>query len=101
MGSMNSNNWLSFPLSPSQAAAQSHHFSVGLVNDSLDTSFQNPGNIIHYIPSILIPLFILFAFYTGICIFRDETNYRISVGCFQILRLNHICFLFFDVQSGV
>ncbi|XP_031101257.1 AP2-like ethylene-responsive transcription factor PLT1 [Ipomoea triloba] len=42
MGSMNSNNWLSFPLSPSQAAAQSHHFSVGLVNDSLDTSFQNP-----------------------------------------------------------
>ncbi|XP_052208594.1 AP2-like ethylene-responsive transcription factor PLT2 isoform X2 [Diospyros lotus] len=49
MGSMNSNNWLSFPLSPNQsslppslhASHQSHHFSLGLVNDNIDNAFQN------------------------------------------------------------
>ncbi|KAL9679451.1 hypothetical protein QQ045_017313 [Rhodiola kirilowii] len=44
---MNSNNWLSFPLSPSHPAMSSHtsqeghHFSLGMINDNLDTSFQN------------------------------------------------------------
>ncbi|XP_028779992.1 AP2-like ethylene-responsive transcription factor PLT1 isoform X1 [Neltuma alba] len=48
MGSMNSNNWLSFPLSPTQSslppqlqATQSHQFSLGLVNDSMENPFQN------------------------------------------------------------
>ncbi|KAH7543573.1 hypothetical protein FEM48_Zijuj02G0198200 [Ziziphus jujuba var. spinosa] len=47
MGSMNSNNWLSFPLSPTHASlpshlhtSQSHQFSLGLVNDSMDIPFQ-------------------------------------------------------------
>ncbi|KAL5566603.1 hypothetical protein UlMin_029767 [Ulmus minor] len=48
MGSNNSNNWLSFPLSPTHPSlpshlhtSQSHQFSLGLVNDSLDIPFQN------------------------------------------------------------
>ncbi|CAI9768639.1 unnamed protein product [Fraxinus pennsylvanica] len=43
---MNSNNWLSFPLSPTQSslpphlqAAQSNQFSLGLVNDNIDSPF--------------------------------------------------------------
>lgn len=48
---MNSNNWLSFPLSPSHPAHmssqtsqdQGHHFSLGLINDNLDNSFQTQG----------------------------------------------------------
>ncbi|KAK4407384.1 AP2-like ethylene-responsive transcription factor PLT2 [Sesamum angolense] len=45
---MNSNNWLSFPLSPTHPSLpphlqtpQSHHFSLGLVNDNIETPFQN------------------------------------------------------------
>ncbi|MED6169899.1 hypothetical protein PIB30_025465 [Stylosanthes scabra] len=43
MGSMNSNNWLSFPLSPTHSSLPPHHqFSLGtLVNDNIDNSFQN------------------------------------------------------------
>ncbi|GMP88146.1 hypothetical protein CsSME_00040228 [Camellia sinensis var. sinensis] len=48
MGSMNSNNWLSFPLSPTHPSlpanlhnSQSHHFSLGLVNENIDNPFQN------------------------------------------------------------
>ncbi|KAK3001595.1 hypothetical protein RJ639_021601 [Escallonia herrerae] len=44
---MNSNNWLSFPLSPTHASlqphlhtAQSHHFSLGLVSDNIGSPFQ-------------------------------------------------------------
>lgn len=58
MGSMNSNNWLSFPLSPTQSslppqlqATQSHQFSLGLVNDSMENTFQNHG-----IPLLFSPL---------------------------------------------
>ncbi|XP_059669630.1 AP2-like ethylene-responsive transcription factor PLT2 [Cornus florida] len=47
MGSMNSNNWLSFPLSPTHSSlpphlhtSQSHHFSLGLVSDNIDNPFQ-------------------------------------------------------------
>ncbi|KAJ4845759.1 AP2-like ethylene-responsive transcription factor plt2 [Turnera subulata] len=49
MGSMNSNNWLSFPLSPTHsalpthlhtAAAHAHQFSLGLVSDNIDNPFQ-------------------------------------------------------------
>ncbi|CAI9774488.1 unnamed protein product [Fraxinus pennsylvanica] len=50
MGSMNSNNWLSFPLSPSHSsipahlqAAQSHQFSLGLVNENIHTPFPAQG----------------------------------------------------------
>ncbi|MCD7470068.1 AP2-like ethylene-responsive transcription factor plt2 [Datura stramonium] len=45
---MNSNNWLSFPLSPTHSSlpphlqtTQSHHFSLGLVNETIDNPFQN------------------------------------------------------------
>uniref|UniRef100_A0A7N2QX13 AP2/ERF domain-containing protein n=1 Tax=Quercus lobata TaxID=97700 RepID=A0A7N2QX13_QUELO len=45
---MNSNNWLSFPLSPTHSSlpahlqtSQSHHFSLGLVNDTMDNPFQS------------------------------------------------------------
>ncbi|XP_076926791.1 AP2-like ethylene-responsive transcription factor PLT2 [Bidens hawaiensis] len=45
---MNSNNWLSFPLSPTHSSlpphlhtAQSHSFSLGLVHDNIDTPFPN------------------------------------------------------------
>uniref|UniRef100_A0A2N9J407 AP2/ERF domain-containing protein n=1 Tax=Fagus sylvatica TaxID=28930 RepID=A0A2N9J407_FAGSY len=45
---MNSNNWLSFPLSPTHSSlpahlqtSQSHHFSLGLVNDNMDNPFQS------------------------------------------------------------
>ncbi|KAM5582614.1 AP2-like ethylene-responsive transcription factor PLT2 [Rosa sericea] len=48
MGSMNSNNWLSFPLSPTHSSlpsqlhpSHSHQFSLGLVSDSMDNPFQN------------------------------------------------------------
>lgn len=51
---MNSNNWLSFPLSPThhssipphlQTTHESHHFSLGtLVNDTMENPFQNHGN---------------------------------------------------------
>ncbi|KAK9027314.1 hypothetical protein V6N11_067152 [Hibiscus sabdariffa] len=44
---MNSNNWLSFPLSPTDSSlpqqlhsSQSHHFNLGLVNDSMENPFQ-------------------------------------------------------------
>ncbi|CAN0902085.1 AP2-like ethylene-responsive transcription factor PLT2 [Linum grandiflorum] len=47
---MNSNNWLSFPLSPTHDSTNlntSHHshqhFSLGLVNDSIDNPFQHQG----------------------------------------------------------
>ncbi|GLT82209.1 hypothetical protein SLE2022_006140 [Rubroshorea leprosula] len=47
MGSMNSNNWLSFPLSPTHPSlpthmhsSQSHQFNLGLVNDSMEHPFQ-------------------------------------------------------------
>ncbi|KAM3693268.1 hypothetical protein ACJW30_08G153400 [Castanea mollissima] len=45
---MNSNNWLSFPLSPTHSSlpahlqtSQSHHFSLGLGNDTMDNPFQS------------------------------------------------------------
>ncbi|KAK4492406.1 hypothetical protein RD792_003211 [Penstemon davidsonii] len=41
---MNSNNWLSFPLSPTHPSLpqdQSHHFTLGLVNENIETPFQN------------------------------------------------------------
>ncbi|XP_009619388.1 AP2-like ethylene-responsive transcription factor PLT2 [Nicotiana tomentosiformis] len=45
---MNSNNWLSFPLSPTHSSlpphlqtTQSHHFTLGLVNETIDNPFQN------------------------------------------------------------
>ncbi|GAA0140234.1 DNA-binding transcription factor [Lithospermum erythrorhizon] len=48
---MNTNNWLSFPVSPTQESSipshlqhpdQSHYFSLGLVNDNIDNNpFQN------------------------------------------------------------
>ncbi|KAJ7947529.1 AP2-like ethylene-responsive transcription factor [Quillaja saponaria] len=48
MGSMNSNNWLSFPLSPTHSSqpaylqtTQSHQFSLGVVNDGMEIPFQN------------------------------------------------------------
>nr|CAN74963.1 hypothetical protein VITISV_011083 [Vitis vinifera] len=48
MGSMNSNNWLSFPLSPTHSslplnlhASQAQQFSLGLVNDNMESPFQN------------------------------------------------------------
>ncbi|KAH9741181.1 AP2-like ethylene-responsive transcription factor PLT2 [Citrus sinensis] len=44
---MNTNNWLSFPLSPTHASlpaqlhtSQSHQFNLGLVNDGMDNPFQ-------------------------------------------------------------
>uniref|UniRef100_A0A251L6D7 AP2/ERF domain-containing protein n=2 Tax=Manihot esculenta TaxID=3983 RepID=A0A251L6D7_MANES len=47
MGSMNSNNWLSFPLSPTHSSLPSHlhtshpqQFSLGLVTENLDNPFQ-------------------------------------------------------------
>ncbi|XWS73517.1 hypothetical protein CRYUN_Cryun02cG0136100 [Craigia yunnanensis] len=47
MGSMNSNNWLSFPLSPTNSSlpthlhsSQSHQFNLELVNDSVENPFQ-------------------------------------------------------------
>ncbi|EOY32584.1 AP2 domain-containing transcription factor [Theobroma cacao] len=47
MGSMNSNNWLSFPLSPTNSSlpthlhpSQSHQFNLGLVNDNVENPFQ-------------------------------------------------------------
>ncbi|XP_043692456.1 LOW QUALITY PROTEIN: AP2-like ethylene-responsive transcription factor PLT1 [Telopea speciosissima] len=47
MGSMNSNNWLSFPLSPPHSTLhnlhtpQAHQFSLGLMNDTVDHPFQS------------------------------------------------------------
>ncbi|XWS28271.1 hypothetical protein CRYUN_Cryun25bG0052200 [Craigia yunnanensis] len=44
---MNSNNWLSFPLSPTNSSlpthlhsSQSHQFNLGLVNDNMENPFQ-------------------------------------------------------------
>ncbi|XP_050371565.1 AP2-like ethylene-responsive transcription factor PLT2 [Argentina anserina] len=48
MGSVNSNNWLSFPLSPTNSSlpsqihpSHSHQFSLGLVSDTMENPFQN------------------------------------------------------------
>ncbi|KAL6505348.1 AP2-like ethylene-responsive transcription factor plt2 [Orobanche gracilis] len=38
---MNSNNWLSFPLSPTHPSLPHHHFSLGLVNDNIENPYQN------------------------------------------------------------
>ncbi|KAL6564686.1 AP2-like ethylene-responsive transcription factor plt2 [Orobanche minor] len=38
---MNSNSWLSFPLSPTHPSLPHHHFSLGLVNDSIENPYQN------------------------------------------------------------
>ncbi|KAI3957249.1 hypothetical protein MKW92_042987 [Papaver armeniacum] len=49
MGSMN-NNWLSFPLSPVHSSlshlhsSQNNQFSLGLVTDGMDHSFENPAD---------------------------------------------------------
>ncbi|KAI3982272.1 hypothetical protein MKX01_037805 [Papaver californicum] len=49
MGSMN-NNWLSFPLSPVHSflshlhLSQNNQFSLGLVTDGMDHSFENPAD---------------------------------------------------------
>lgn len=50
IGPMNSNNWLSFPLSPTHSSlpahlqtTPSHHFSLGLVNDHMENPFQTQG----------------------------------------------------------
>jgi AP2-like factor (ANT lineage) len=47
---MNSNNWLSFPLSPTHPslpahlhASHPHQFSLGLVNDNMENPFQTQG----------------------------------------------------------
>ncbi|GMJ07099.1 PLETHORA 2 [Hibiscus trionum] len=48
MGSMNSNNWLSFPLSPTNSSLPTHlhssqpqhQFNLGLVNDNMENPFQ-------------------------------------------------------------
>ena len=60
---MNSNNWLSFPLSPTHSSlpphlqnAQSHHFSLGLVNETIDNPFQNQGILRYYSEQIFIPV---------------------------------------------
>lgn len=54
---MNSNNWLSFPLSPTAhstlpqhlQAAHSHHFSLGLINDNLNDNpiFHHQGKFFY------------------------------------------------------
>ncbi|KAJ0616909.1 putative transcription factor AP2-EREBP family [Helianthus annuus] len=38
---MNSNNWLSFPLSPTHSSLPPHNFSLGLVHENIDTPFSN------------------------------------------------------------
>ncbi|KAK8595898.1 hypothetical protein V6N12_064405 [Hibiscus sabdariffa] len=48
MGSMNSNNWLSFPLSPTNSSLPTHfhssqpqhQFNLGLLNDNMENPFQ-------------------------------------------------------------
>lgn len=62
MGSMNSNNWLSFPLSQDQSslqanlhASQSHQFSLGLVNEPMDNPFQNQGMYMCVYINLFIP----------------------------------------------
>ena len=56
---MNTNNWLSFPLSPTHPSLQSHlqsndsqphqQFSLGLVSDHIDNPFaQAQGNLMSY-----------------------------------------------------
>ncbi|CAN4118059.1 unnamed protein product [Withania somnifera] len=52
---MNSNNWLSFPLSPTHHSSlpphlettQSHHFSLGLVNETIDNPLNQEWNLIN------------------------------------------------------
>lgn len=74
MGSMNSNNWLSFPLSPTHSSLPSHlhtshpqQFSLGLVTENLDNPFQTHGiSLFHAtprfvsLPSFLYYILILF-----------------------------------------
>ncbi|KAL3645114.1 hypothetical protein CASFOL_010294 [Castilleja foliolosa] len=45
---MNSNNWLSFPLSPTHPSLShpSHNFSLGLFNDNIETPFQNQATFV-------------------------------------------------------
>lgn len=60
---MNSNNWLSFPLSPTHSSlpahlqtSQSHHFSLGLGNDTMDNPFQSQGT--YLFPLLLLLLYL-------------------------------------------
>ncbi|PIN15162.1 hypothetical protein CDL12_12199 [Handroanthus impetiginosus] len=61
---MNSNNWLSFPLSPTHPSLpphlqtpQSHHFSLGLVSDNIETPFQNQGKYLYIHTHISLSFF--------------------------------------------
>ena len=62
-GSMNSNNWLSFPLSPTHPslpahlhASHPHQFSLGLVNDNMENPFQTQGTSLIISSSFLLLL---------------------------------------------
>ena len=64
---MNSNNWLSFPLSPTNSSlpsqlhpSHSHQFSLGLVNETMDNPFQNQGNSFFF--SCIISVLFFFPF---------------------------------------
>lgn len=51
MGSMNSNNWLSFHLSPHLQTTESH--SLGSVAETIDNPFQNQGIVTSTITSLV------------------------------------------------
>jgi hypothetical protein len=82
---MNSNNWLSFPLSPTHPslpahlhASHPHQFSLGLVNDNMENPFQTQGT------SLIISSFFFF---------WDNYKYRIPYSLF-------LCLLPFRVESS-
>lgn len=59
MGSMNSNNWLSFHLSPHLQTTESR--SLGLVTETIDNPFQNQGIVTSTISSLVAYVSLLFS----------------------------------------
>lgn len=64
---MNSNNWLSFPLSPTHSslpnhlhASHSQQFSLGLVTENLDNPFQHQGIFHSHLFSLSFSLSLLY-----------------------------------------
>lgn len=78
MGSMNSNNWLSFPLSPTNSSlpthlhpSQSHQFNLGLVNDNVENPFQAQGT------DHILSIFSLSIFVSLICLVCKFTEWNL------------------------
>ncbi|KAL5832026.1 hypothetical protein ACOSQ4_017380 [Xanthoceras sorbifolium] len=92
---MNSNNWLSFPLSPTHPSlpahlntSQSHQFNLGLVNDNMDNPFQiQEWNLLNTHGSDEVPKI---ADFLGVCKSENQSD----LVAFNEIQANESDYLF-------